>query len=67
MLRLQNRRRSTECVRKGSQASWRGVEFRLGRGIHRLNEHGTRKAVARCVVPTCFCSGRANFLVRKDV
>jgi hypothetical protein len=67
MLRLQNNRRATECVRKGMEASWRGVELRLARGITRWNEHGVRKGVARCLVPTCFCSGRANFLVRKDV
>ena len=66
MKRLQDRRRNTECDRKATRQSWRGVELRLSRALTRWNEHGLRKGVARCVVPTCHCSGRSNWLVRRD-
>lgn len=59
-------RRNSECDRKGTRRSWRGLELRLSRALTRWNEHGLRKGVARCVVPTCMCSGRHNWLVRQD-
>jgi len=56
--------------RKGSEVGYsrRGQDFRYSRGnATKLNLHGQRRAVAQCLVTGCGCSGRSNYLVRKDL